>query len=60
MPVLVIAAGCAALAQTNSHPPMSKDHVVVVSLFDPNYPSLARQARISGDVELKPVPLLLL
>jgi TonB family protein len=53
VPVLVIAAGCAALAQTNSHPPMSKDHVVVVSLFDPIYPSLARQARISGNVELK-------
>ena len=51
--VLVIAAGCATLAQTDSHPPMSKDHVVVVSLFDPIYPPLAQQARISGDVELK-------
>ena len=51
--VLLIAAGCATLAQTDSHPPMSKDHVVVVSLFDPIYPPLARQARISGDVELK-------
>ena len=46
-------AGGVVLGQTNSHPAASKGNVVMVSLVKPIYPPLARQARISGDVELK-------
>jgi len=51
--LLVIAAGCAAFAQTDARSEMPKDDAVMVSLFDPIYPPLASLANITGDVELK-------
>ena len=51
--LVAIAAGGASLAQTDSGSEMPTGNVVVISLFNPTYPPLARQARISGDVELK-------
>lgn len=52
LPVVAIAASCAAFAQTNP-PAVPAGDAVMVSLFNPVYPSMARQARISGDVELE-------
>lgn len=43
----------AALAQTAAHAETSKGDVVMVSLFRPIYPPLARQAAIMGDVVVK-------
>jgi len=52
--LLVAIAACGvSFAKTNSRSEMSRNDVAVVSLFNPTYPPLARQARISGDVELK-------
>lgn len=51
--LVAIAVGSVSLAQTDSCSEISKGEVVVISLFNPTYPPLARQARISGDVELK-------
>jgi hypothetical protein len=51
--LVAIATGCTAFTQTDSRSEMSKNDVVVISLFNPTYPPLARQARISGEVELK-------
>lgn len=51
--LVAIAAGGVSFAQTISRSEMSKGDVAVVSLFNPTYPPLARQARISGDVELR-------
>ncbi len=51
--LVAIAAGCASFAQADSHSEMSKGDVLMVSLFNPTYPPLARQAGIGGDVELK-------
>ena len=41
-----------AFAQTNSHSEASKADVVLVNLFSPAYPPLARQACIAGEVEI--------
>jgi TonB family protein len=51
--LVAIAVGSISFAQTDSRSEMSKGNVVVISLFNPTYPPLARQAHISGDVELK-------
>ena len=51
--LVAIAVGSVSFAQTDSRSEMSNGDVVVISLFNPTYPPLARQARISGDVELK-------
>jgi hypothetical protein len=51
--LVAIATGCTAFAQTDSRSEISKGEVVVISLFNPTYPPLARQACISGEVELK-------
>ena len=50
--LMAIVATCA-FAQTTTQttvPPMSKDSAVLVNLFSPVYPSLARQANIYGEV----------
>jgi TonB family protein len=44
---------CIAFGQTDSHSGMSEGDVALVSLFSPKYPPLARQANITGDVEIK-------
>lgn len=52
--LLLAVGGCwAAFAQTDSRSRTPKGDVVMVDLFKPIYPPLARSARISGDVELK-------
>ncbi len=51
--LLAVAASCAVFAQTDSDSEMSKGDVIVVDLFKPTYPPVARLANISGDVELK-------
>jgi TonB family protein len=51
--LVAIGTGGALLAQTDSGSETSKGDVVVIALFDPTYPPLARAARINGDVELK-------
>jgi TonB family protein len=51
--LVATATGCTAFAQTDSRSKMSEGDVVVISLFNPTYPPLARQAGISGEVELK-------
>jgi len=52
--MLLLAFGVAltAFAQTDSHVEASKANVVPVNLFSPTYPPLARQARITGEVEI--------
>ncbi|MGA7401587.1 MAG: TonB family protein [Candidatus Sulfotelmatobacter sp.] len=51
---LLLACGVAltAFAQTDSHSETPKAGVVLVNLFSPTYPPLARQARIAGEVEV--------
>jgi TonB family protein len=52
--LLVAIAVCGvSFAQTDLRSEMSKVDIAVVSLFNPTYPPLARQAGISGDVELR-------
>jgi hypothetical protein len=51
--MVAIATGSTAFAQTDSRSEMSKGDVFVIGLFNPTYPPLARQARISGEVEIK-------
>lgn len=50
--VITAAAGCVSQAQTDSQSEMPKSEVVLINLFKPSYPPLARQARIAGDVEV--------
>jgi len=42
-----------AAQQTPPHDSRAKGEIVMVSPFNPAYPPLARQANITGDVELK-------
>jgi TonB family protein len=42
-----------AVAQSPPQPATSKSEVVFASLADPKYPPLARQARITGEVQIK-------
>jgi outer membrane biosynthesis protein TonB len=51
--LLVFGMPCAAFAQTSPPTKASKGNVVVVSLFRPIYPPLARQAGITGEVVVK-------
>jgi outer membrane biosynthesis protein TonB len=51
--LLVSGTFCAALDQASPSAETSKGDVLVVSLFRPIYPPLARQARIAGDVVVK-------
>jgi len=51
--LVAIATSCVCFAQTDSPSEMSKGSVVMVSLFSPTYPPLARTASITGDVEVK-------
>jgi TonB family protein len=44
---------CAVFALTDSFADSSGGDVVIVSLFSPDYPKLARSAGVTGDVELK-------
>jgi TonB family protein len=44
---------CIAFGQTDSRSGTSIADVATVSLFSPKYPPLARQANITGDVEIK-------
>jgi hypothetical protein len=50
--LLAIAVGGTAFAQTDWHFDPKGD-IVMVGLFNPTYPPLARLANISGDVELE-------
>lgn len=50
--LVAIATSFVSFSQTDSRPAISGHDVVIVSLFNPTYPPLARQARIIGDVEL--------
>jgi TonB family protein len=50
---LAFGVGCAAFAQTDQPSPTLGNHVALVDLLGAAYPPLARQARITGEVELK-------
>jgi TonB family protein len=49
---LVSATG-ALFAQSHPNPEASKSQIILTELFPPSYPPLARQTRISGDVQLE-------
>ena len=53
MLLLALATGYTSLAQTDSHPAGLRNDVSIASLSSPTYPALAREANISGEVELK-------
>jgi TonB family protein len=51
--VLLVCAGAESLAQVNPSSETPEQHVLLSKLSPPIYPPLARQARISGDVDLE-------
>jgi TonB family protein len=51
--VALISATGTLLAQSSANSDAGKDQVTLTELFPPAYPPLARQARISGDVQLE-------
>jgi len=51
--LLAFGFACTAFAQTDAHSGTSKGEAVMVSLLSPKYPPLARQANITGDVEIR-------
>jgi TonB family protein len=51
--LFAMTAGSPGFPQQESQPEISQGEVVLVSIFNPTYPRLARAARVTGDVELK-------
>lgn len=51
--LVLLASNCTTLAAQHAGDPRSRGEIVLVSPFHPTYPPLARQANITGDVELK-------
>jgi TonB family protein len=51
--LIAIAAQGVIFAQSFASSEMPKGSVVLISLFNPTYPELARRARVQGDVNLK-------
>ena len=51
--VLVVSTSWVVFGQTDTHPAIPKGEVVMVSLVNPIFPPLARQARITGEVKVE-------